>query len=114
MYELLAVATGSAGAGYILGWALRKLIGVLETVVALYVGATAVLVYVGVLSVNVSALTSLLSRLTSLFSEYAPQVASLLASSATLGPFAIGFALGFFKPHATASEGSFDSPYLEE
>ncbi|MEZ0394541.1 MAG: hypothetical protein ABWK00_05835 [Desulfurococcaceae archaeon] len=114
MQELLAVAAGSAGAGYLLGWAVRRLLGVLETVVALYVGATAVLVYLGVLSVNVSALLSLISRLVSLFSEYAPQAAAFLASSAVLGPFTIGFALGFFRPQTTASAAAVRSPYLED
>lgn len=110
--EVLLVSAGSLGAGYLLGWATRKIVGVLETVVALYVGVTAVLVYTGVVTVNFAALVSLLGRLTELYRELEPALAGVMAAGTTLVPFAAGFAIGFFRS-PSAQSGVLESVYLE-
>lgn len=112
--EVLLISAGSLGSGYLLGWATRKIISVIETVLALYVGITAVLVYTGVVSINFAALVALMGKVVELYRELEPSLAGLMAAGTTVVPFAAGFALGFFRaPSATASASAYCGDYLE-
>ncbi|MEM4454594.1 MAG: FUN14 domain-containing protein [Thermofilaceae archaeon] len=109
----LYVAGGSLAVGYLMGWALRKVIDAIETVVALYLGATAFLVYTGVITINVAALVTLMERLTAWLYGVVTPVTQVLATGTVAVPLLIGLMLGLAKPPTYAS-GSVGSQYLEE
>lgn len=109
----LYVMGGSFAAGYLMGWALRKVIDAIETVVALYLGATAFFIYTGVITVNASALFSLLDRLAAWLYGVATPFTQFLATSTVAFPLLAGLMIGIAKP-PTQSTSSIESPYLEK
>ncbi|MEM0459869.1 MAG: FUN14 domain-containing protein [Thermofilaceae archaeon] len=110
--EPLYVAGGSFAVGYLMGWAVKKIIDAVETVVALYLGATAFFIYTGVITVHVDALVALINKLASWLYGAVTPVTQLLATGTVAFPLMAGFFIGLAKPPLRASSG-FSSPYLE-
>ncbi|MGC8987649.1 FUN14 domain-containing protein [Infirmifilum sp.] len=115
MIEALSTMVASFGAGYAVGWALRRVVSVIETVVALYIAATAVLVYAGVVTVNFNALINMLEGIGSWLTNTVG-TSAVVAALGVLGvPFSAGVVTGFMRARMPAfSATRYNSPFLSD
>jgi uncharacterized membrane protein (Fun14 family) len=93
---LLTEATAGGTTGFLVGYGLRKIVGIMLKVaavaVALFTIPLAALAVLGIVQVDFAALTRLLEKLFTVLAEF---VISLLPSMMRMFPATGGFALGF-------------------
>lgn len=103
---VLVLSVGSFGAGWIVGYALKKALSFVMTVGGLFTLGLLALQGLGVVTVNWQALTSLVSNAVAyLVGEYGPAALAVALSGAGL-PFVVGLILGLMK-----GEGGGLSPF---